>query len=113
MGPGPGVIKEMAKALVSPDCAKRCLACGAEEDHERVEAFTEVLPGNGPPCEISIRCDRCDSIKGYWAYGHWNPDYRQEELRRESVRYRVILYLTDNIRRIKCLTRKFRTWMAR
>lgn len=41
---------------------------------------TKAIDG-GQVSEFAVRCEGCEALVGYWAYGHWDPIFRPKTLR--------------------------------
>lgn len=53
---------------------RRCPHCISPDLKEIVRDSIDVgVGGGGIPCEIETRCNKCNSMLGYWAYGSYDP----------------------------------------
>lgn len=50
----------------------RCEQCDSDEMDAHIKATI-----NGQPCEVFTRCEQCDTGLSYWAYGSFDPFYRE------------------------------------
>jgi len=105
------LIRTAAAALADPHHAEHCPACNGTEVEEVVQSKLAVLDnGDGPVMEIEVRCAACKTTMGWWAHGYWDPHFRQEELRRKSIRWRLTFWLIDTY---EDMTRRFKWQMRR
>ena len=56
------------------DCKpKKCTKCDSTDLKSTVDDIV-----NGHICEETVICRTCGKELGFWAYGNWNPKYREE-----------------------------------
>jgi hypothetical protein len=61
-------------------CPVICVHCGSARIAESARDYL-----NGIPCETAYVCTDCGNTVGYWAYGNFDPGYREAAIARASL----------------------------
>lgn len=56
---------------------KRCPKCNSENFTRKVIEIVDLFQGQGPVCEAEYYCE-CGECVGFWVYGAWSPEYKEE-----------------------------------
>ena len=66
----------------------RCPHCGGRELKEHVRDTIDWHP-----CEISIDCQECREMVGFWAYGYYDPCFMIHDRSLPALKDRIICKL--------------------
>lgn len=53
----------------------KCPKCQSIKFTEKILGVVDVYQGMGPTCEAEYICE-CGEIVGFWAYGSWDPSFK-------------------------------------